>query len=117
VLIVDDNHRVAQSLKLLLADHDVELSHGGEDAFQRLLREPFDVILCDLMMPDVDGIELYQRLLAQRPGMERKIVFMTGGAFSARARAFRDSVHNHFLDKPFRVEQLERVLAETGLTT
>jgi signal transduction histidine kinase len=114
LLIIDDNPRVGQSLKLLLSNHQVTLAVGGEAGLQALLSEPYDVVLCDLMMPGMDGQELFRRVQQARPGLERRIVFMTGGAFTASSRLFVKSVSNPFLEKPFHADQLERAIAEVG---
>jgi signal transduction histidine kinase len=111
ILIIDDNPRVGLSLKLLLQGHDVEAVDSGEEGVRRLLSQEFDLVLCDLMMPVVSGVEVFRRVKEERPGLESKIIFMTGGAFTPEARAFLESIHNRCLEKPFREEQLARVLA------
>jgi len=80
-------------------------------ALARLLAgEQFDVILCDLMMPQQSGVEIYETLKAQRPELLERIVFMTGGAFTAHARAFVEGLPNKRLDKPFNLPELLSVV-------
>jgi CheY-like chemotaxis protein len=72
------------------------------DALQRIQSgERFDVILCDLMMPQVTGMELHAELAARDPAQAAKMVFVTGGAFTSDARGFLDKVPNRRLEKPF----------------
>ncbi len=114
LLIVDDQPRVAESVKMLLSDDDVSTAHSGAEAISKALAERFDVVLCDLMMPGIDGIEVYRRIREARPGLEKRIVFMTGGAFTPEARAFLESVPNPRLEKPFTFEQLDGTLAKAA---
>ena len=106
VLIVDDEVAVARSLeRVLRKDHDVTLATGGEDALAKLADAAFyDVVFCDLMMPDVSGIDVYERVTKENPEQARRIVFMTGGAFTPRAVAFLESTGNTVLLKPFTPE-------------
>lgn len=111
VLVVDDNPRFAFTVKMLLREHDVTVVHSGEEGAKRLLDEGFDVALCDLMMPEVSGIELYRRVSSAGQGIEGRIVFMTGGAFTNEARDFLAGMGNRYLQKPFRPEELEAMIA------
>jgi two-component system, cell cycle sensor histidine kinase and response regulator CckA len=110
ILIVDDEIEVGRLLAHFLEAHDVSVVSRGRDAIERLEREAFDVVFCDVMMPDVGGIELHEALRRRRPGAERRIVFMTGGAFTAQARAFLDGVPNPCIDKPFDLDAIDRAL-------
>jgi two-component system, cell cycle sensor histidine kinase and response regulator CckA len=103
VLIVDDDLRVGRMLlESLSAEHDVELAGSGREALALLAGgAAFDLIFCDVMMRDVAGMDVHRELGTMRPGDERKIVFMSGGAFSDRARAFLETVGNDRLSKPF----------------
>ncbi len=115
VLIVDDNPSLLKVLQLSLgATCELEVVSNGSEALKRLLeREPYDVVLCDLMMPDITGMDVFERLRAARPSMERALCFMTGGAFTPRARAFLAQVPNPCFEKPFDFgEVIGRVLAE-----
>ena len=101
VLVVDDEPRVADILRATLADHDVTVAFGGREALDVARKRVFDVILCDLMMPDLTGIDLFEALRKDGAGLERRIAFMTGGAFTPRAREFVATVPNAVLEKPF----------------
>ena len=114
ILIVDDEPSLTASLRVLLeGEADVTTVNDGETACTLLLQgPPFDVVLCDLMMPVTTGMDLHARLGASRPELVRRIVFMTGGAFTPAAAAFLASLQNPILEKPFAVEEVRRVIAE-----
>ena len=112
VLIVDDEPRLAQVLALSLDRHDVVIATSGRAALTLCQARVFDCIFCDLMMPDVSGIDVHAELAREGLGLERRIVFMTGGAFTSRARDFVASVPNLVLEKPFTIERLERAISE-----
>jgi len=113
ILVIDDEALVRRVLTMVLArHHEVEHVASGEEALARLERSVFDVILCDLMMPGMSGMEVFDQLRARRPGLERRMVFITGGAFVPRLADFLESVDNLTLLKPFDVQQvLSAVLA------
>ncbi len=116
VLVVDDEVPVAAMLeRLLKPSHDVEVFTSGAAAYERLLRDPdIDVVLCDLLMPGMSGMELYRSLEKQRPGMERRLIFMTGGAFTSRASEFLRATENVHIQKPFNVDQVLSLVAEAA---
>jgi CheY-like chemotaxis protein len=70
----------------------------------------FDLVLCDLMMPQLSGMDLFHRAVAARPGVEKRFIFMTGGVFGPEAEKFLEKVPNPRLAKPFPVEQLEAMI-------
>ena len=85
----------------------MELAASGREALARLRADDkFDVILCDLMMPDMTGMELFEELEKAGSAKLDRFVFMTGGAFTASARQFLDRVSNAVLEKPFSDEML-----------
>jgi PAS domain S-box-containing protein len=108
VLVVDDEPVVGAAVKRMLAPlHDVTHVSSGEEALGRLAAgENFDVILCDLMMPRMTGMQLYDELRRTSPDVAQRIVFITGGAFTPRAKSFLETVPNLVLDKPFEFKLL-----------
>jgi CheY-like chemotaxis protein/two-component sensor histidine kinase len=103
VLVVDDEPVVATALRRLLApEHEVTVVTRAEDARDAIARgERFDVIVCDLMMPQMTGMELHAELEVIAPEQARRMVVMTGGAFTDRAREFLDRVALPRFEKPF----------------
>jgi PAS domain S-box-containing protein len=114
VLIIDDDARLARSVKALLDDeHEVEVETSAANALRRLVGgERFEVVLCDLMMREMTGMDLFDRLRVEKPEVMRAFVFMTGGAFTERAQSFLDEVQNPCLDKPFARRELAAVIAD-----
>ena len=110
ILVIDDEQRVGRSIRRMLSSHDVDLATSGSDGMEQLRKHEYDVVLCDLMMPDITGREIYQKISSLMPGFERKVVFITGGAFTPDAREFVDSVKNPVLSKPFDMPELNAAL-------
>jgi CheY-like chemotaxis protein len=111
VLVIDDEPAIGRLLKNLLAKHEVEVVSSGESALERL-REggDYDVIICDLTMPGISGIDVHAWISTERPGLEQRMVFITGGAFTETSAAFLDTVPNSRLDKPFTLAALEAAM-------
>jgi CheY-like chemotaxis protein len=112
VLIIDDDPLVANSLRRLLATREVHIADSGRRGIE-MLRESdtFEVVLCDLMMPEVSGMDVYETVLEERPDLAERFIFMTGGAFTERARTFLDRVSNPKLEKPFDGKTLRTLVA------
>lgn len=108
VLVVDDEENLRTSLGQILAfEFEVTVCADGREALARIeAGARFDVLLVDLMMPTLSGMDLYARLTAVAPELASRVVFLTGGAFTARAREFLRETPNPRLEKPFDVEQL-----------
>jgi two-component system cell cycle sensor histidine kinase/response regulator CckA len=115
LLIVDDEPAIGSALRRLLRDCDVTCVQSGREAVRLLSAgEDFDAIVCDVMMPGFDGERVWEAARQLRSGMEKRFVFMTGGAFTPQARAFLDRVPNPWLMKPIDIRALRTAL-ETRL--
>jgi signal transduction histidine kinase len=102
IAVIDDDTSVAIMVARLLGRrHDVVPFLSARQALEGLRKEAFDVILCDLMMPELTGMDLHAELVRTAPELVPRMVFMTAGAFIPRARAFLDEVTNPRLEKPF----------------
>ena len=112
ILVIDDEPSVREILvQLLCEEHDVVAAESGEVALTSLRGDhTFDLVLCDLTMPGMGGVELFEVLEAQHPEEARKVVFMTGGAFTPRAAEFLERQTRPHLEKPFSVSQLDAVV-------
>lgn len=101
-----------KALKRVLRDHEVTLASSGRDALDLYDRgERFDVILCDVMMPELTGIDVYMHLQSHYPGEERRIVYISGGAFGEEIVRFLRSVPNQTIPKPFDPDELRGMVA------
>jgi PAS domain S-box-containing protein len=110
VLVVDDEPAVGLVIRRVLAKHEVTVVTTAHDALALLeAGKCFDLILTDLMMPGVSGMELYGDLVRLYPNLASKIVFLTGGAFTPEANAFLDHVSNERMDKPFDAGKLREL--------
>jgi PAS domain S-box-containing protein len=103
VLVVDDEPLVGRALQRILSPpHDVRFQVSAQEALETLTADDaYDLVLCDLMMPEMTGMDLHDRLLAAAPHLAARFVFLTGGAFTSDARAFLDRVRNPKVEKPF----------------
>jgi PAS domain S-box-containing protein len=112
VLLVDDEPMIASSMRRLIEpEHDVEIALTGEKALAIIRAGArFDVILCDMMMPQITGMDVHAELLRLAPDQAEKMIFLTGGAFTPRARAFLDATSNPLLEKPFDPDALLALL-------
>lgn len=112
LLVVDDEPLVADMLRRTLSEiHDVTVATDAQTALGHVLSgKDFDLIFCDLLMPRMSGMDLYERLKEDRPGVHERIVFMTGGAFTERAAQFLATVPNPKLVKPFDLRALEELV-------
>jgi signal transduction histidine kinase len=114
VLAVDDDAQLLRTIARVLGrDHDVVQVGGGREALARLSSgESFDAVLCDLMMPDMTGMELHAELSRIAPEKAAAIIFLTGGTFTQEAQAFLENVPNPRLSKPFDLREMRRMVAE-----
>jgi nitrogen-specific signal transduction histidine kinase/ActR/RegA family two-component response regulator len=114
ILIIDDEPLLGQTLRFAFQDrHDVEVAASGREGLERLTRDSeFDLVLCDLMMPDVSGEHVYRAVRERSPALVPRFVFMTGGAFTERAQEFLAHFDGRQLEKPFNIDEVESLLTE-----
>jgi CheY-like chemotaxis protein len=114
VLVVDDDEAVGLAIRRCLAsDHDVVALRSAREALALLgSGRRFDLILCDVMMPQVTGMDLHAAVIAIDATQAGRIVFLTGGAFTASAREFLERIPNRRIDKPFEPKELQRLVNE-----
>ncbi len=116
VLVIDDDPGVANTLRVMLeAHHEVTSVEHATEGLRLLLRErEFDVVFCDLVMPELSGIDLYRALELNHSTQLERIVFMTGGVFTTDAERFLARVPNARIEKPFSLARIEQILAQTA---
>ncbi|HVP66691.1 MAG TPA: MASE1 domain-containing protein [Anaeromyxobacteraceae bacterium] len=112
VLVVDDEPLIGRSVARMLArEHEVVSVTDPKLALSRLVAgEHFDLVLCDVMMPGMGGVDFVQELDRQRPGAGAGVVLMTGGPFTAAAQEFLEHSSQPHLQKPFEAETLRELL-------
>jgi len=107
LLVVDDEPQVATAMRRVLTKHEVVSVLSADEALARLAEDSsFDLIFCDVAMPGRSGQELYEELLAKRPELAERIVFVTGGTFTPQLSEFLQSVPRPCLTKPFGAAEL-----------
>ena len=114
VLVVDDEPMMGSAIGRVLAEHDVSALTSARTALKRILAgERYDVILCDVMMPDFSGMDLYEAIAAQAPDLLDRLVFVTGGAYTPDAIEFLERIANRRLEKPILPAALHEAVAQT----
>ncbi len=112
LLVIDDEVGIGRAIKRSLSPHhDITALTSAEEALALIASGArFDVILSDVMMPEVTGLEFHERLTALVPEQAARIIFLTGGAFTPKAREFLDRMTNLRIEKPFDMAELQAVV-------
>jgi CheY-like chemotaxis protein len=98
---------------MLGREHDVEVLASAQEALGCIRAgQRFDVVLCDVMMPVMTGMDFYDKLVESAGEQAERVVFLTAGAFTARAREFLERVPNGHLEKPFELQDLRALVNE-----
>lgn len=115
VLVIDDDELVLESMRKLLQSHGHSpvIAQGGRDAIGLLANDAkFDAILCDVMMPSMDGLAFYEYLNQSHPELIKSVVFCTAGVLTQAARHFLNQPGIRVLHKPVSASQLHDVLRQ-----
>jgi PAS domain S-box-containing protein len=113
IQVVDDDAALVRAYRRWLGrKHDVVVAADAKDALQVLARdEAFDVVLCDLMMPNCDGVALHEALAQRKPHLLERVVFCSGGPTTRRCREFIERPGIVFFEKPIRHELLDQCIS------
>jgi two-component system NtrC family sensor kinase len=113
LFVIDDDVLVARTLVRLLGDHQVDVATSGKEGLSRLLSEGsmFDLVLCDLMMPDMTGMDLYEEIQRRAPALAERFIFISGGGVTERSRRFIEANGARVLIKPIDGRELQEILA------
>lgn len=116
LLLVDDEPYLLEAYRRLLgARYQVTVAGGGRQALELVDRDQaWHAVVCDIMMPDVDGLAVWRHLQANHPALAQRTVFCTAGAFTARSLAFVEEVRDRLLEKPVDPQKLEALMARAG---
>ncbi len=111
VLFVEDEEMIRKLAAYILEPHEVVTVPSGREAIALLERgERVDAIVCDLQMPDLGGVDVYEWLAQHRPDLATRIVFMTGGAFTERAHRFLSEMARPYIDKPLDIARVRELV-------
>jgi two-component system NtrC family sensor kinase len=110
VLVVEDEAALAAAVAEGFADAGfvVDRAGDGEEGLARIARRSYDLVVCDLKMPRVDGIQFYRAAAAANPALARRIIFVTGDVAGTDAERFLEETGCRWLAKPFRLADLLR---------
>lgn len=114
VLVVEDEPALAAAVSEALTDSGfvVDRAGDGQEALRRVNAKSYDLIVCDLKMPKIDGIRFYQRLAATHPDVARRVIFVTGDVAGTEAEKFLQESGCRWLAKPFRLGDLLKAARE-----
>ena len=114
ILIIDDEAQVLRAMSRALKHYDLTPTESGQQAINLLSKgTDFDLILCDLIMREVSGIDVYRWLTEHRPELLDRLIFVTAGTFTDELRDFLASVPNQILNKPFDTKTLRWLVAQS----
>jgi PAS domain S-box-containing protein len=114
VLLVEDERALALAVSEALIDAGLQVDYAGdgEEALARVRQNTYDLVICDLKMPRVDGMALYRAIAAASPVLARRVIFVTGDVAGADAERFLEESGCRWLAKPFRLGDLLRSVRE-----
>ncbi len=114
IMVIDDETYLLELMDRVLSNpsQSVHTTDNGRKALAKLLTEPFDVIICDILMPDLTGIELYQQVVAAQPQLANRFIFVTGNAVDTDTRTFLASNNLHWVAKPFMPADITAAIAQ-----
>ena len=114
VLVVEDEPALATAVKEAFSDAGfvVDRAGDGEEGLARVAQHHYDLIVCDLKMPRVDGIRFYRAMTAATPALARRVIFVTGDVAGTDAERFLEESGCRWLSKPFRLGDLLRAARE-----
>lgn len=112
VLVIDDEKLICLTYKAFLKkENEVVTAISGQEALALLEKDQdFDVIICDLMMPKMDGAEVFKKVCERWPDLTKKFIFSSGGAFTSQMKDFVDCIDSIVLEKPVDFDYLMEVV-------
>jgi two-component system NtrC family sensor kinase len=114
MMVIDDEEEILEVVGRILErlGHQVVTVDSAETALDKIAKQHYDLVICDVRMPGIGGQGLYQRLRSSHPDLARRIIFTTGDTVSRTTRAFLENVGTPYLSKPFMIEDLQRAMEE-----
>ncbi len=113
VLVIDDQAVTCKVVSVVLSDsYQVTGLTSPLSALEALLRHDYDAVLCDVMMPELNGVELFERVLRERPSLAQRFVFITGGVSNDGARVLLEQTARPVLRKPCPTRELHAAIAD-----
>ena len=115
ILLVEDETALATAVMDALSDAGYLVEHAGdgEEALIKVRDQAFDLVICDLKMPRLDGMAFYRTLAMAVPGLARRVIFVTGDVAGTDAERFLADSGCRWLAKPFRLADLLRAVRDS----
>ena len=112
ILVAEDQADIRELLVMNLrnANYEVLAVADGSAALASQSEQASDLLILDLMMPGMDGVDFFEKVLELSPDVAKRIVFMTGGALTAKSEVFLQTVSNMWIEKPFSNASLAAVI-------
>ena len=117
ILLVDDEPYVRRSMMRMLRDYEVTAASNGREALALVDDEDFDLVICDLVMPDLDGVDVHEALAASNPSMLGRVIYTSGGAYTPRTASFVAKNDIMFVEKPVHPKRLIRMIEDVLRST
>jgi len=114
ILVVDDEEMIVELyLQLLQAlGHSIDTASTGVEALRKIEERDYDLVITDIKMPRMSGIQLYEKVMEIKPAMRRRFIFITGDMNSLTSRQFSTVTDNPCLLKPVNIEKIEATIRE-----
>jgi CheY-like chemotaxis protein len=114
ILVVDDEPGVAAVLVDVLSEDGylVDTAADGEEALEKLRQHAFDVIVCDIRMPKMNGLALYRVIAQEEPCLLSRMIFLTGDTLNLTTQAFLQQAAAPALEKPFALGKLRELVRQ-----
>ncbi len=113
IFVVDDEESIRHLLEDILGeDYEVRSLENGKEAIRAMQQDDFDLCICDLRMPEIDGIEIYHWVCDNLAEHAKDFIFITGDTFGPAAQSFLDRAGSRYLCKPFSVAEIEAMVHE-----
>lgn len=114
ILVIDDEDYISDILRIVLSEigYSVTSFQDGSVALKHILENDYRAIFCDLKMPGLDGIEIYERSVALRPYLKNRFVLLTGSVLDNPTKALIEKKGIKILFKPFNLEDVQRIIKE-----
>lgn len=117
ILIIDDEAIIRTLLKRMLKEHNTNEAASGTHAIQILNSDSeYDLIFCDMMMPQMSGVEFHEWIMIEKPHLASRIIFISGGIFSSRVQEYLQINNLRRLNKPFDSDSISEIIKEFSMT-
>jgi DNA-binding response OmpR family regulator len=111
ILVIDDELTMARIVRRALRNDQVDTARSGPEGLERAAAVPYDAVLCDYQMPEMDGVAVYRALRDRIPELASRFILMTGGTTSEEEQALIEGLELAPLEKPFSLDDLRSRVA------